>query len=121
MKLKFLYGLHVEAGHGRDHFAKLQLIEYRGLSSCHHQDPHHGLATLITRVPEHDAMVVKISLADMHTTCNVRALRVDALQFTKTSISAAVQTCEQPSIRLVLLSVLVTVTLGRLGIFSNGL
>ena len=44
-----LHGLHVETNRrdGRDHFAKLQLVEDRGLSSCikaNHQDPHLGLA-----------------------------------------------------------------------------
>ena len=39
----------------------------------------------MTRVPEHDALVastdVKITLANVHTTCNVRALLVDAQQY----------------------------------------
>ena len=38
----------------------------------------------MTRVPEHDALVasdVKIILADVQTTCNVKALLVDAHQY----------------------------------------
>ena len=45
----------------------------------------HGVLSLITRVPELDALVpsadVKIIHADVHITCNVRALLVDAHQY----------------------------------------
>ena len=86
---------------GRDHFAKLQLIEDRGLCDCikpDHQTPHLGIARLIISVPEQDALVAS--------SCQVQpcgrvhhlqwqALLVDAHQFTKTSTNTGAPRSEQ--------------------------
>ena len=112
-----LHGHHAEdaLSEGRDHFAKLQPSGDRGLTTCIMPDrraPHLGLASLITCVPEQDALVasndVKIIVADVHTDCKVRALLVDTHQSTETTTSTGAQGQEQSSNKLVLLAVLVT-------------
>mmetsp|Transcript_63861 Transcript_63861/g.169047 ORF Transcript_63861/g.169047 Transcript_63861/m.169047 type:complete len:316 (+) Transcript_63861:590-1537(+) len=59
--------------------------QFLSQTSCHRVCERHGVLSLITRIPEHDALVtstdVKIILADVHTACNVRTLLVDADQY----------------------------------------
>ena len=99
-KVLVLHGLHVGTDRcdDRHHLAKPQLEEDRDLSSPlkpNHQDPRHSLASPITRVSEPDVLVastdVRIILADMHTTCNVKALLADSHQFPDMTVSAGVQ------------------------------
>ena len=92
-----------------------------------HQAPHVGITSLFTRVPEQDASVastdVKIIFPGAYTTCNVsvRALLVDAHQFTETLTTTGSQRRKPPSNKLVLLTIQVTLTDGQLGIFDTGL
>ena len=102
--------------------------EQSSFTSCINPDPqasHFRIASLITRVPEPDALVagtdVNIILPDVYTTCNVRAQLVEAHQFTKTPTTTGAQKREQSCNKLVLLTVSVTLTHGQLGIFDNGL
>ena len=92
-------------------------MEDRSLSIC--LKPNN---ILISVLPVPSALVastdVNIIIADVHPACNVRALLVDAHQFTKTTISAGVRRCEQSSSKLALLTVPVTLTISQLGIFS---